>query len=89
MKTLTVSLPEELLAWAETRTTSSGHEGLSTYLVHLVNEDRNRSSQERLEALLLEGLASGHGTEMTPVDWESLKQRVRERHEKKSSGGDS
>ncbi|WP_292770516.1 hypothetical protein [Nostoc sp. NOS(2021)] len=34
---------------------------------------------ERLEAMLLEGLNSGNATEMTPDDWEDIRQVVRER----------
>ncbi len=37
-----------------------------------------RLTQERVEELLLEGLASGESTDMTPSDWDDLRQIVQD-----------
>lgn len=44
-----------------------------------INDYLKRQADERLEAMLLEGLNSGNTTEMTPDDWEDIRQAVRER----------
>jgi hypothetical protein len=37
-------------------------------------------AEERLEALLIEGLESGPATEMTDADWDEMRRRYDERH---------
>ncbi len=44
-----------------------------------MRQDQKRQAAERLETMLLEGLNSGNATEMTPDDWEDIRQAVRER----------
>lgn len=39
-------------------------------------------TQEEFDAFILEGVNSGPSTEMTKEDWEELKRRVWERHER-------
>jgi antitoxin ParD1/3/4 len=38
----------------------------------LIRDDENRKSEQRLEALLLEGL-QGQETELTPADWKNIR----------------
>ena len=42
----------------------------------LIREDQKRKAQERLEALLLDGLDSGDPVEATPDFWEQLRGRI-------------
>ncbi|WP_230966854.1 hypothetical protein [Nostoc commune] len=44
-----------------------------------MRQDQKRQAAERLEAMLLEGLNSGNATEITPDDWENVRQAVCER----------
>jgi antitoxin ParD1/3/4 len=44
--------------------------GVSRYLRHLIRQDQSTAAERRLEALLLEGLASGEGRDVTPEFWE-------------------
>ncbi|MEH1819168.1 MAG: type II toxin-antitoxin system ParD family antitoxin [Nostoc sp.] len=56
-----------------------GYSSVSEYFRELVRQDQKRQAAERLETMLLEGLNSGNATEMTPDDWEDIRQVVRER----------
>jgi len=42
-------------------------------------KERDRA-EDRLEALLREGIESGDSTEMTEEDWEDIHREVRQRH---------
>ena len=59
--------------------TTGGYSSVSEYFRELVRQDQKRQAAERLETMLLEGLNSGNATEMTPEDWEDIRQAVRER----------
>jgi antitoxin ParD1/3/4 len=76
MTTLNFSLPEELKKWIEAQVASGGYGNTSEYLRELIRMDQKRKAEERLEALLLEGLESP-AREMTSADWEDLKRRVK------------
>ena len=49
-------------------------------------EDQQRKAEEKLEALLLEGLSSGAPIEITPEYWERKRRQFIKRHQKKSRG---
>lgn len=49
------------------------------YFRELVRQDQKRRANERLEAMLLEGLSSGTATEMTDADWKDIREVVRQR----------
>ncbi|MEH1892386.1 MAG: type II toxin-antitoxin system ParD family antitoxin [Nostoc sp.] len=59
--------------------TTGGYSSVSEYFRELVRQDQKRQAAEHLEVILLEGLNSGNTTEMTPEDWEDIRQAVRER----------
>jgi antitoxin ParD1/3/4 len=52
----------------------------------LLREDQKRRSQEKLEALLLEGLESGKPIEITPEYWEGKRRQLVQRHNRKKTG---
>lgn len=66
-------------AYVEEQVANGGYSTLSEYFRELVRQDQKRKAQERLEALLVEGLESGTATPMTDRDWEDIRQTVRER----------
>lgn len=76
MTTLCVSLPEALRRFVEEQVQSGGYGTASEHILELIQQDQKRNEDERLEALLLEGLDSGPATPMTREDWEELKRRV-------------
>nr|WP_175586856.1 type II toxin-antitoxin system ParD family antitoxin [Nostoc sp. UIC 10630] len=65
--------------YIEEKVATGGYSSVSEYFRELVRQDQKRQAAERLETMLLEGLNSGNATEMTPDDWENIRQAVRER----------
>ena len=84
MTTLNISLPASMRAFIEAQTKSGAYSTASEYVRTLIREDQKRNAQERLEALLLEGLDSGHAKRMTPEDWQEVTRQVHERMEERS-----
>lgn len=78
MSTLTLTLPEPLTAFIERQVAEGAHPTAEDYIRQLVEEDRNRKARNEVDSLLLEGLQSP-ASEMTSKDWDTLKDRVRER----------
>ena len=68
--TLNVSLPEALEAYVRERVAEGGYSDPSDFVGTLIREHMQRHEQERLEALLLEGVDSG---EPEPMDWEAVR----------------
>ena len=80
MTTLNISLPDSMRAFIEQKVAQGGYSTASEYIRQLVREDQKHAAQQRLEALLLEGLDSGPSREMTRDDWEELRRRVWQRN---------
>lgn len=80
MADLNISLPETMRGFIEEQVTEGRYRTASHYVQALVEEDQKRKAQERLEALLLEGLESGPATPMTDADWDDMRRRFDERH---------
>ena len=79
MKSINISLPDAMRAYVEEQVANGSYSTISEYFRELVRQDRERKAQERLEALLLEGLASGQETPITAQDWQDIRQAVREK----------
>ena len=58
MATVTISLPDSLKAFVETQLATKGYGNVSEYFRTLLREAQAKEEEARLEALLLEGLAS-------------------------------
>ena len=79
MQTMNISLPDQLKEFVDIQVGSGRYSSVSEYVRDLIREDERRKAQDKLEALLVEGLRSGGPTEMTRQDWndfrtEALKQ---------------
>ena len=59
MTTLTISLPDSLKAFVDGQLANKGFGNVSEYFRSLLQEAQAKEENARLEALLLEGLASG------------------------------
>jgi antitoxin ParD1/3/4 len=81
---LNISLPQSLKDYVENQVSVGGYSTPSEYLRELLRQDRERQAEDRLEALLLEGLNSGEPIEITPEYWENKRQQLLERHAKKT-----
>jgi antitoxin ParD1/3/4 len=88
METMNISLPDPLKAYIEELVGRGDYSSASEYVRELIREDRKRRERARLEALLLEGLNSGPMTEMTPDDWEGIREEVRRRIAARQEGTD-
>jgi len=58
MTTVTISLPDTLWEFVESEVAAKGHGNASEYLRRLLRDAQAKEYNARLEALLLEGLAS-------------------------------
>ena len=76
MTSLNVSLPKPLKKYIEAKVKEGSYSTPSEYIRALLREDRKRRAQERLEALLLEGLNSGEPREMTNQDWKEIRREA-------------
>jgi antitoxin ParD1/3/4 len=69
MTSLNVSLPKVLKDYVEGQVSEGGFSTPSEYVRALIREDQKRRAQEKLEALLAEGLKSGEPIEAAPSYW--------------------
>jgi antitoxin ParD1/3/4 len=73
MTTVTISLPESLKDFVERQLASKGYGNVSEYFRTLLREARAKEEDAKLEALLVEGLASGDDIPLTREFWRELK----------------
>lgn len=80
MTTMNISLPEEMKSFVETQVQQGGYSTVSEYLRELIRDaQKKRIAEERLERLLLEGINSGPGIEVTPEYWEARRRELERR----------
>jgi len=84
MASLNISLPQTMKDFVEGQVRSAGFSTPSEYIRALIRDDQKRRAEEKLEALLLEGLQSGEPIEITPEYWERKRAQIVERHGKKT-----
>jgi antitoxin ParD1/3/4 len=80
MATMNISLPDEMKEFIEAQMSRDGFASASEYFRTLVREEQKRRARRELEARFLEALESGPAEPMTREDWDSLENRVWERH---------
>lgn len=85
MTSLNISLPSSLKEYVENQVQQSGFSTPSEYIRTLVRDDQKRRAEQKLEALLLEGLNSGEPIEITPEYWERKRTELIERHKRKTA----
>ncbi len=76
---MNVSLPEALKEFVQERVARGTFSTPSDYVRTLIREDMRRQAADRLEALLMEGIASGPARPMTAQDWADLRAEARRR----------
>ena len=76
MQTMNISLPDQLREFVEDQVGSGRYSSVSEYVRELIRDDEKRKAQEKLEALLLEGIQSGKPTEMTRQDWAEIRREA-------------
>lgn len=84
MASLNISLPQSLKDYVEGQVQAAGYSTPSEYVRELLRQDQQRRAEQKLEALLLEGLNSGDPIEITPEYWENKRRQLIERHARKT-----
>lgn len=79
METMNIALPEAMKHFVQDRVSEGGYSSVSEYVRDLIRTDQRRKAEERIDALLLEGLDSGPPIPVTPEYWEEKKRRLTER----------
>ena len=75
MQSMNISLPEPLKEFVDGQIAAGRYSSASEYVRELIREDEKRKAEERLEALLLEGL-EGEETAMTSADWKDIRKEA-------------
>ena len=86
MQTMNISLPDPLKEFVDHQIADGRYSSVSEYIRELIRDDEKRKAEERLEALLLEGL-EGEETPLTRQDFDDIRREAREelkRRKKKS-----
>jgi antitoxin ParD1/3/4 len=74
MTTVTISLPETLKTFIDEQLATKGYGNVSEYFRSLLRDAQEREEEARLEALLLEGIATGgDDVPLTRAFWKDLK----------------
>lgn len=75
MQSMNISLPEPLKAFVDRQIASGRYSSVSEYVRELIRADEKRKADERLEALLLEGL-QGEEAELARADWRGIREEA-------------
>jgi len=86
METMNIALPEAMKQFVQERVSEGGFSSVSEYVRDLIRADQKRTAEERVDALLLEGLNSGEPIVVTAEYWEAKKKRLRQRLSKPPHG---
>lgn len=75
MQSMNISLPDPLKQFVDTQIAEGRYSSVSEYMRELIRADQKRKAEDRLEALLLEGLA-GEEVELSREDWVSIRKEA-------------
>ena len=79
---LNISLPKSLKEHVERQVQAEGYSTPSEYIRALLREDQKRKAEQKLEALLLEGLNSGEAIRTDPAYWKKKRRKLAGQHRK-------
>jgi antitoxin ParD1/3/4 len=83
---LTVTLPEPLGDYVRERAAQAAHGDPGDYVRALIAEDMRQREEERIDALLMEGINSGPAEPMTQEDWDYIRAELEEHSAKYNAG---
>lgn len=83
MTTMNISLPDEMKSFVETQVKEGGYSTASEYLRDLIRDAKKKAGEELLERLLIEGINSGPGIEVTPEFWAERRRELERRLQKR------
>jgi antitoxin ParD1/3/4 len=76
METMNIALPESMKHFVQERVSEGGYSSVSEYVRDLIRGDQKRKVEERIDALLLDGLDSGEPIPVTKEYWEEKKRNL-------------
>jgi antitoxin ParD1/3/4 len=79
LTSMSISVFASQKSYVEAQAARGGYATPSEYMRELIREDQRRKAEDRLETLLLEGVASGEPLPLTKKDWEEIRGEVRRR----------
>ena len=85
MQTMNISLPDQLKEFVDDQVGSGRFSSVSEYVRDLIRDDEKRKAQEKLEALLMEGIQSSDATEMRRQDWDDIRREAVKQFETRKS----
>ena len=85
MQTMNISLPDQLKEFVDDQVGSGRFSSVSEYVRDLIRDDEKRKAQEKLEALLMEGIQSSDATEMRRQDWDDIRREAAKQFEARKS----
>ena len=77
MQSMNISLPEPLKEFVDQQVADGRYSSASEYMRELIREDEKRWAEERLQALLIEGL-QGEESEVTGTAWSDIRKEALE-----------
>ena len=83
---MNISLPGALKRFAMERAEQAGFSNPSEYVRALIRADRKRAEQEKLDRLLLEGLASGDPQVLDRAEWDDIRSEIMKRAKNRTTG---
>ena len=83
MATMNISLPDQMKDFVENQVSDGGYSTVSEYFRELVRKDQKQKAQEKIEALLLEGLESGKPLAVSPEHVKARRDELIQRYGKK------
>lgn len=79
MDTMNIALPESMKQFVQARVSEGGYSSVSEYIRELIRADQKRKAEDRIDALLLDGLDSGEPIPVTKEYWEEKKRKLTDR----------
>ena len=76
---LRITLPENLGSWVQRQASRKGYSTPGEYIRALLQLERLREVEDKVDAKLLQALDSGPATPMTAEDWQGIRSEGRKR----------
>ena len=84
MTTLNISLPDSMRTFIDEQIAQGGYSTASEYIRDLIRQAQKQAAQEKLDSMLIEGLASGESIEVTDEWWQEKQERLTKLRRKQS-----
>lgn len=76
MTTLNISLPESMRTFIDEQIAQGGYSTASEYIRDLIRQAQKQAAKEKLDNMLIEGLASGEPIEVTDEWWQEKQEHL-------------